>query len=234
MNFIQHIRSYALFVVLLLCGTPAYAQSASTDVLPKGTHYLEFDLNSHLERHQDGGYQTYASRLVVGVKKRLEVGLNMELSHPIVPDQGIELQPNIKWQYYHNESKGTAASVGAIAFVPIFKRAGTDTFGLTYANFSKQLRGDFAPRFTVGAYAVVGRERGYGSRVGAILGYAQPLHRKVSFGLDWWSGSNDRMGYVTPSLTFAVSKRSQLTIGYGLGNCGRKNNELVMAYGITF
>lgn len=235
MHRFLNIQAYGLlFLALLCCCAGARAQSGSADVLPKGERYLEFDFNSHLEPHGEGGYQTYASRFVMGVGRGVEVGLNVEASDPVVEDQGVEFQPNIKWQFHNNESRGTTASVGAVLFVPGFRRAGTDKFGLVYADFSKQLRGRFGPSFTGGGYTVVGRAAGFGSRAGVKLGYAQPLHPKVSFNLDWWSGSNDRVGYVTPSFTFALSARSQLTAGYGVGNFGRKNNELALAYGFSF
>src|SRR6267154_1923475 len=61
----------------------------------------------------------------------------------------------------------------------------------------------------------------------------QPLVRRVSFVMDWLSGKN-RFGYVTPGLSFTVSKTSALYAGYSIGNSGRKNNALFIYYGITF
>jgi hypothetical protein len=55
----------------------------------------------------------------------------------------------------------------------------------------------------------------------------------VNFVADWLSGKN-RFGYVTPGLSFIVSKTSALYAGYSIGNQGRKNNALFVYYGITF
>ena len=92
----------------------AVAQSSSTDVLPRGAVYVEFDLNGHIARFRDGGYQTYASRFVFGVSRNVEAGINVEFSNPVVPDQGVELQPNVKWQFHNDETHGTSASVGSL------------------------------------------------------------------------------------------------------------------------
>ncbi|HKX31549.1 MAG TPA: hypothetical protein VJ302_27930 [Blastocatellia bacterium] len=225
---------FYLSTMLILLPGAAYGQSASTEVMPERRVYLEFDLNTHLEPHAEGGYQTYAPRVVYGLRKNVEIGLNLEASHPVVPDQGIELQPNVKWQFHNDETKGVAASVGAIVFVPIIRRGGTDAFSMIYTNVSKQIQGDYGPKFTGGAFLVIGRQPGFGSKGGAIVGYSQPLHRRIGFDLTWWSSSNDRFGYATPSLSFRVTRKSQVTIGYAFGNVGRKNNELALAYGIEF
>ena len=79
----------------------------------------------------------------------------------------------------------------------------------------------------------MGRANGNGNEGGAIVGYEQPLHPKVSFVMDWFSGKN-RFGYVTPGFSFAVTKTSSFYAGYSIGNFGRKNNALFLYYGITF
>ena len=112
-------------------------------------------------------------------------------------------------------------------------RAGTDTFGMLYTVVSKKVKGTYGPRLTGGGYGLVGRVNGTGNEGGAIVGYEQPLHPKVTFVADWLSGKN-RFGYVTPGLSFAVSSRSALYTGYSIGNQGRGNNALFIYYGITF
>ena len=66
-------------LLALLNSQAAVAQSTifnipSTDVVPKKKVYLEFDFLSHFESHEDGGFQTYVPRAVVGVGKGVEVG----------------------------------------------------------------------------------------------------------------------------------------------------------------
>lgn len=236
----KSIAGAGLFVLALaLAGAAeASAQSTlfnipSTDVVAKKKVYAEFDFISHLEPHDEGGFQAYIPRVVVGVGGNVEVGANVAFTDALAPDQPVELQPNVKYRFYNNEENGVAASVGGILYTPIANRAGVDTFGLLYTTVSKKVKGTYGPRLTGGGYGLVGRANGNGSEGGAIVGYEQPLHAKVNFVADWLSGKN-RFGYVTPGFSFTTSSRSALYVGYSIGNQGRKNNALFVYYGYTF
>ena len=236
----KSIAGAGLFVLALaLAGAAeASAQSTlfnipSTDVVAKKKVYAEFDFISHLEPHDEGGFQAYIPRVVVGVGGNVEVGANVAFTDALAPDQTVELQPNVKYRFYNNEENGVAASVGGILYTPIANRAGVDTFGLLYTTVSKKVKGTYGPRLTGGGYGLVGRANGNGSEGGAIVGYEQPLHAKVNFVADWLSGKN-RFGYVTPGFSFTTSSRSALYVGYSIGNQGRKNNALFVYYGYTF
>jgi len=224
--------------MVILGGPKTCAQSTlfnipSTDVVAPKKVYLEFDFISHLEKHENGGFQTYVPRIVVGVGKRVEVGANVAFTDALAPDQPVEIQPNIKYQFYSNEKNGVAAAAGGILYTPIAHRAGIDTFGLLYTTVSKKFKGTYGPRVTGGGYGLVGRANGNGTEGGAIAGYEQPLGSKVNFVTDWFSGKN-RFGYVTPGFSFVVTKTSAFYAGYSIGNQGRKNNALFLYYGITF
>ena len=228
----------ALCAITLFDSLSARAQSTlfnipSTDVVAKKKTYFEFDFVSHPEPHRSGGFQTYVPRVVFGLGRRLEAGVNVTFTDALAPDQPVELQPNVKYQFYSNESKGLAASAGGILYAPVSHRAGTDTFGLLYTVVSKKVKGSYGPRITGGGYGLVGRANGNGNEGGAIVGYEQPVHRRVSFVADWLSGKN-RFGYVTPGFSFALPHSSALYAGYSIGNFGRKNNALFVYYGITF
>lgn len=227
---------YAAFITLA-CGAVS-AQSTlfnipSTDVVAPKKVYLEFDFISHLESHSDGGFQAYVPRGVVGIRKGVEAGVNFSFTDALAPNQPVEMQPNLKWQFFNSENKGLAAAVGGIAFIPVANRAGADHFGLIYTTMSKKVKHDFGPRMTFGGYVLAGRASGTGSEGGAILGFEQPLNKRVNFVADWFSGHN-RFGYVTPGLAFTLPKNSVLYAGYSIGNQGRKNNGLFVYYGITF
>jgi hypothetical protein len=241
MLFVKSIL-VAVFVISLVVVTNAdhaAAQSTlfnipSTDVVAKKKVYLEFDFISHLEAHSNGGFQAYVPRAVVGVGKRTEIGVNAAFIDALAPNQPVELQPNIKHQFYQNEGNGVTVAAGGIMYLPIANRSGTDTFGMIYTVVSKQVKASHGPRLTGGAYGLIGRINGSGTNGGAIVGYEQPLAPgKVSFVTDWFSGRN-RFGYVTPGFAFTVSKTSLLYAGYSVGNQGRKNNGLFVYYGITF
>jgi hypothetical protein len=205
----------------------------STDVVAPKKVYAEFDFLSHFESHADGGFQAYVPRVVVGAGKKFEVGANVAFLDAEAPDQPVELQPNVKYQFYSNEKKGVALSGGGILYTPIAHRSGVDTFGMLYTVVSKKFTGDHGPRLTGGGYGLVGRADGNGTEGGAIVGYEQPLSKRVNFVADWFSGKN-RFGYVTPGFSVTVTKSSALYAGYSIGNFGRKNNALFVYYGITF
>jgi hypothetical protein len=240
MFFVKSISGVlTALVVLALTSSSVVAQSTlfnipSTDVVAKKKVYLEFDLISHFESHENGGFQTYVPRGVFGIGKRTEVGINVAFTDAFAPDQPVEIQPNAKYQLYRGEGNGVTVAAGGILYAPITHRQGTDTFGMLYTVVSKQVTGSHGPRLTGGGYGLVGRVNGSGSEGGAIAGYEQPLvPGKVSFVADWFSGKN-RFGYATPGFAITVSKTSLLYAGYSIGNQGRKNNALFVYYGITF
>ena len=237
-------RNHLTFALGLLCAlalagsSRVAAQSTlfnipSTDVVAKGKTYVEFDFIGHLESHKNGGFEAYIPRIVVGVGKGVEVGMNIGTLDALAPHQPVELQPNVKWQAYSNSDNGVAVTTGFIAYLPVANSKGVDKFGFVYSNVSKKFKGDFGPRLTGGAYGLVGRDDGLGTKGGAIVGYEQPLHPKVSFVADWFSGKN-RFGFVTPGFAITLPKSSAFYAGYSVGNEGRKNNALFLYYGITF
>jgi hypothetical protein len=232
-----HFGIVLLIALVAMCADKALAQSTifnipSTDVVAKKKVYFEFDLITHLESHDNGGFQAYVPRVVVGVGKGVEIGLNVSATDSAAPTI-VYAQPNIKWQAWASEEKGAAMTFGAIAYTPLRNRSDNDTFGLFYGNMSKKFKGDYGPRFTVGGYGLGGLDISGVDKGGAMVGYEQPLAKRVSFVADWFSGKN-AFGYVTPGFSFSLPKSSLLNIGYSVGNSGRKNNGLFVYYGITF
>jgi hypothetical protein len=226
----------AFLALMTLQHGKAVAQSTlfnilSTDVVAKKKVYFEFDFISHLEGHENGGFQTYAPRIVVGLEKGVEAGVNLATTHSTAPTI-VYVQPNMKWQFYSNEKSGTTVTVGGIGYVPAKDTSSNDSFGFLYGNASKKFKGDYGPRLTVGGYGLVGVDVKGIDKGGAMLGYEQTLARKASFVADWFSGRNG-FGYVTPGFSFSLPKNSVINIGYSLGNHGKKNNALYGYFGIT-
>lgn len=238
-NVRSTMKVLGVFAAIIFIGTQtAFAQSTiwnipSTDVVAPGDIYFEFDFLTHPESHNDGGFQAYVPRAVVGVAKGVEVGVNVSFLDNATSDQAVYASPNIKWQFYNGEENGVAASVGGLLYTPIANRGGADTFGLIYTTVSKKVSGNYGPRLTGGAYGLPGLADGAGTKGGAILGYEQPLHAKVSFVNDWLSGKN-AFGYVTTGLSFTLPKRSLLNVGYSIGNQGAGNNAIFIYFGKTF
>jgi hypothetical protein len=236
----RRVIAFAMSVIgalIVMQGQTAFAQSTifnipTTDAVAPKKVYFEFDFIGHLEHFDKGGFHSFVPRVVVGVGGGVEVGLNVAATHSAAPTT-VYAQPNIKWRLYGGEENGMAASVGAIAYTPLKDRNANDTFGLFYGNMSKKFRGAYGPRFTVGGYGLGGYDFAGLDKGGAIVGYEQPLAKRVSFVADWFSGKNG-FGYVTPGFSFSLPKNQLINIGYSVGNYGRKNNGLFVYYGVTF
>lgn len=226
-------------MVLCLSGPRATAQSSlmnvpSTDVVPAKKVYVEMDfITNYAWQRGDDRFANYLPRAVVGVGKKIEVGANV--SYTRVPGGGepIEIQPNAKWQFYNNEEKGVAASVGCIFFVPITNRVGSDTFAQCYTVASKQFSGTYGPRFTGGAYRLLGAGPDEETKTGAIVAWEQPLAKKVGFIVDWSSGVN-RFGYLSPGFYVLTPRNGSLSAGYAIANKGHQNNALFVYFGQQF
>jgi hypothetical protein len=206
----------------------------STDVVPTKRVYLEFDfITNYAWQKGESSFQNYLPRAVVGVGKNVEAGVNVSYTRVHGGGEPIEVQPNVKWQFYNNEEKGIAAAVGCILFTPITHRTGTNTFAQCYTVLSKQLNGAYGPRFTGGAYALLHANEDEKTKAGAIVAYEQPLSKKVGFIVDWSSGEN-RFGYISPGFYFETTSNSSFSAGYTIANHGRGNNALFAYYGIQF
>jgi hypothetical protein len=226
-----------LFLVLFLAPSFAVAQSTlmnvpSTDVVASKKVYVEMDFLTNYAWQREGSFQNYIPRAVVGVAGNVEAGVNVSLTHVSGQNSPIEVQPNVKLQFYNNEAAGVAGATGCILYTPITHRRGTDTLGQCYAVGSTRFTGSHGPRFTGGGYTLIGApaERTKG---GAIVGYEQPLFNRFSFLVDWFSGDN-RFGYVSPGISIATSKTTALTTGYAIANHGRGRNALFIYYGKQF
>src|SRR5918997_156616 len=83
----------ALCAITPFEGRTARAQSTlfnipSTDVVAPKRTYLEFDFISHLEPHDEGGFQAYVPRAVFGAGRRVEAGVI--LYTPIANRAGVD------------------------------------------------------------------------------------------------------------------------------------------------
>ena len=202
------------------------------EVLPEGESYLEFDFDTRPVAYRGGGFQTYGVFFVHGARKGMEVGVNAYFTKDGEESEPVELQSNVKWRLYENEEAGVAAAAGGVLYAPTGRNGG-DTLGLVYSSVTKRVARLRGARFTGGGYALVGQNRGAGSNAGALLGYEQPLHRRLSFIADWNTGRN-RFGYAAAGFGLTLSKRSALYSAYYFGTEGRGNNWLGVYYGLSF
>jgi hypothetical protein len=225
---------------LALSAHHAAAQSTilntpSTDVVAPKKVYVEMDFITNYagQRDDDSKYANYAPRLVVGVARNVEAGINVSFTHVPGGGEPIELQPNAKWQFYQNEKNGVAAAAGCIGYLPITHRAGTDSLVQCYSVVSKKVSGDLGPRFHGGGYVLIGASKGERTKAGAILAYEQPFSGRTGLLLDWLSGDN-RFGAVSPGLYILLPHNSSLSGGYIIANHGRGKNAFFLYYGTQF
>jgi hypothetical protein len=226
-----------LFVILVVSAEITEGQSTvfntpSTDVVLTQRTYVEADFITHLTSFEQGGYQLYGIRAVHGLRKRIEIGVNVYYTRSSDSPEPIVVEPNFKWQFFNDESKGLSAAAGVLVSLPASHRSAGNTRGFLYAVGSKKFKGDFGPRISSGAY-VLAVPAAPGSKYGTLIGYEQPLNNRLSFITDWTSGKND-LGYLAAGVGIFVSPKSSLYVGYNVGNEGRGNNSLGIYYGVTF
>src|SRR5437879_44122 len=111
----------ASFFLFCLGSANVRAQSTlmsvpSTDVVPAKKRYLEMDFITNYASQRENSFQSYIPRAVVGVARNVEVGANVSYTHVPGGCAPIELQPNVKWQFYNNEGSGTAGAAGCVLY----------------------------------------------------------------------------------------------------------------------
>ena len=126
-----------------------------------------------------------------------------------------------------------AAAAGGIAFIPVTERSSVHDRGMAYAVVSKNIKGSCGPQVTLGSYILIGSFEEGTSKRGLLLGYEQPLSKRLTFLADWSSGNND-YGYMAVGASITLSPKSVLYGGYNIGNQGRGNNFVGLYYAFTF
>ena len=254
------MRKYIILAQLLLTVTGIFssrlcAQSTifnipTTDTVTKGNVYAEFDFLPQIPGAGDYRTYIYNPRVVVGAPGNLEFGLNFPTANTRGNGESFTngyIQPNAKWKFYENEKAGVAMSVGGLVNTPLNNREEQDTWVLVYGLVSKKIkRSDYGPRFHVGPYGILSANQDpaegpvsfLGPRAGVILGYEQPVYKRLSFVADWYSGKN-YYGYFTPGVSITTPGNGLLNVGYSFGNDSwedsnaTKNRYLFVYFGIT-
>src|SRR6476620_8847627 len=94
-----------LFATLLCTCAKSFAQTTimntpSTDVVAAKKVYVEMDFLTNYAWQREGSSQNYIPRVVVGIPGKLEAGVNVSFTHISGQDLPVEVQPNVKWQFY--------------------------------------------------------------------------------------------------------------------------------------
>jgi len=240
-SFLSHsCRSRALTAAFVLSAAAlsTAAQSANfstptSDVMPAGEFYIEADLDMKFARLRNGGWQYFGFSTIYGIGRKAEIGLNAYSARTADGYDAVELQPNFKYQFHSNETRGTAAAAGVIAYVPLRRGPERDVFASVYVVGSKRFKSEWSPKFSAGGYKLLGASRDIGGRAGFLFAIEQPIHSRVSLIFDTNTGKN-RFGYTAAGLGITVTQRSCLYTAYYFGNEGRGNNFLGVYYGVSF
>jgi hypothetical protein len=241
--------------MISLCGH-AMAQSTifnipTTDTVAKGKAYAEFDFLPQVPGTGVSRTYIYNPRLVVGAPQNVEIGVNFPTyntkSSGVSTTNGY-IQPNAKLKFYDQDKAGVALAVGGLMNMPINNRDGQDSWGLVYGLISKKIKtGNYGPRFHGGFYGAISANQDMtkgpvsflGRRAGMILGYEQPVQKRISIVADWFDGKNS-IGYFTPGISITLPGNGLLNAGYSFGNDSwensnaTKNRYFFAYYGVTF
>lgn len=218
------------FLLLMIFAASAYAQETvfnvpSGDVLQKAKAYGELDI---AYKRSDGS-AGFAPRFVVGIGKKVELGLNV---NGLTTDghQTI-LTPAIKWRAYSNEN-GLSFLLGDEFFVPVQNR----TYGAGnyfYAEFVKSWRTQ--TRATFGAYHFTPPVVADGQRAGGQFAIEQPVGKSFTVAADWYTG-NHALGYLTTGVIVKLTQKLTWYVSYQIGNSGvtNGNHQFLTEFGWNF
>lgn len=204
----------------------------TTDVLERGKVYAELDVPF---KPNDGEnvsrFSSFVPRVVVGVGRRTEVGLNV--TGNIQP--GVDtttLVPTVKHKLYDGGDNGWAVVVGDTLFIPVRNRQ-YDAGNYSYAAVSKTVG---RTRLTAGGYHytsdVVAPDA---QRAGGLFGFEQTVNPRLTLAADWVTGRHAN-GYFTPGAIFKPHPRVTGYAGYSIGNGGasRGNHFFLWELGYNF
>lgn len=204
----------------------------SADVLDQGKVYVEFDASYKFNSKTTNTVNEFSSfvpRIVVGVGKKVEVGMN--LIGNIQPGaDATTVVPTIKAKVYEKES--WAIVTGANVYIPVRNRA-YNIGSYTYVQASKSLKSN--TRLTFGGYHASKNVFTSGTqRAGGQFGIEQTINSKFSIGADWITGRH-AAGYVTPVFTYKPHPKVAIYQGYSIGNAdaNRGNHFFYTAIGIN-
>lgn len=212
---------YAAFTSLLVILSAGCAVAQETvfnvpsgDVMDRGKVYTEFDFSYR----PNDAFKTYTPRVVVGVGKRIEVGVNV--NGIVSPgSSSTTITPTIKWKAYDGGDNGWAFLVGDNLFIPVQNKS-FDAGTWTYAEFVKTL--PTKTRVTFGGYYASANVFAAAQRGGGQFAIEQTINSKFTLAADWFTGKHGA-GYVTPGFVLKLSPKITWYVSYQLGNSGVSN-----------
>jgi hypothetical protein len=231
------IRAAGSFKLLLLlviflpvrcaCGQETVFDVPSADILDKGKIYGELDGTVRESDPSD----TFTPRVVVGVGRGVEVGLNFDgLGAPVLEE--LEISPTVKWRVWKDTAAGWCFYVGDDLFFPVRQRS-YDVGNYAYASFAKEWK--HGTRVGFGGYDFTGGVVARGNRAGGQFTFEQQIAKRVTLAAEWYTGKS-ATGYVNPGAIFKLSSRLSLYTAYQIGNSGVSagNHQFLWEFGYNF
>jgi hypothetical protein len=186
----------------------------TSDVLDRAKVYAELDA-SFKANDQDAlrEFSSFVPRLVVGVGRSVEVGLNV--TGNIQPGADTTaLVPTIKWKFYDNEKRKLALFGGTNFHIPVRNRVydfGTYSYAAVSKSFGKS-------RFTAGGFVASKNVFApHAVRGGGQFGFEHTVNNKLSFAADWITGRH-ASGYFTPGVIYKPHPKVTTYWSYSIGN----------------
>ncbi|MEK7724647.1 MAG: hypothetical protein AAB336_09890 [Acidobacteriota bacterium] len=231
------LKLIGIFVVLTIIPWQTFAQQTifnvpTTDVLEKKQVYVELDVafkpNNQPAQNK---FSSFVPRVVVGVGKGVEVGLNV-IGNVQPGTDSTTLVPTVKWKFYENEKKDLAFIGGTNVYLPVRNRAyniGTYSYLATSKTINKTrlTAGGFVASKNVFAPNAV--------RSGGQFGFEQTLNSKFTVAADWFTGKH-ASGYFTPGVIYKPTAKLTTYWSYSIGNtnASKGNHYFLFEFGYTF
>jgi hypothetical protein len=200
---------------------------ASGDVLDQGKVYGELDFTYQHSQNLSG----FAPRVVVGLGKRIEAGLNVN-GVSTADEPQTTLSPTVKWKAYDGGQNGWAFLLGDDVFIPVQNRT-YHAGNYFYAEFTKTWKA--GTRVTFGGYHFTRDVIAAAQRAGGQFAIEQPLNKRVTLATDWYTGAHS-LGFVTPGVILKVTAKLTLYGTYQIGNRGATNgnHQMLVEVGWNF
>jgi hypothetical protein len=198
----------------------------SPDVLDKGKVYGELDIPTAFQQSTS----SFEPRVVAGVGKRVEVGMNLiGLSAPATGQ--LTVSPTIKWMPYKGP-RGWGVLLGDNIFFPVRERQYT-VGNYAYAAVSKTFAE--GTRVSAGGYEFTAHVVAPQRRTGVQTTLEQAVTKSLTLAADWFSGAHSS-GYLTPGVVMKATSRLTFYGAYEFGNSGLTagNHALLIELGYNF
>lgn len=205
-------------LVLVFVGCSAAQETIfnvpSGDVLDRGKVYTEFDFSYR----PDDAFKTYTPRVVVGLGKRFEAGVNINGIATPGPSS-TTITPTIKWKIYNGGDNGWAFLMGDNLFIPVQNKF-YDVGTWSYAEFVKSFKS--GTRLTFGGYYASANVFDAAQRGGGQFAIEQAVGKKATLAADWFTGKTG-VGYLTPGAYIKLTSKLSWYVAYQIGNTGVSN-----------